>query len=48
MIAKLNGVLDSMGADWAVIDVGGVGYLTYCSARTLHQTAGTGREPWAC
>ncbi len=42
MIAKLNGVLDSMGADWAVVDVGGVGYLLYCSARTLHQMPGPG------
>ena len=35
MIAKLRGVLDSMGDGWAVVDVGGVGYLTYCSAGTL-------------
>ena len=35
MIAKLTGLLDDTGADWAVIDVGGVGYLVHCSARTL-------------
>ncbi len=35
MIAKLRGVLDSIGEDWAVVDVGGVGYLVFCSARTL-------------
>lgn len=35
MIAKLHGSLDSIGDDWAVIDVGGVGYLVYCSTRTL-------------
>lgn len=35
MIAKLSGRLDAWGDDWAVIDVGGVGYLVYCSARTL-------------
>lgn len=35
MIAKLKGVLDDFGADWAVIDVGGVGYLVFCSRRTL-------------
>ena len=35
MIAKLKGLLDETGADWAVIDVGGVGYLVHCSARTL-------------
>lgn len=35
MIAKLTGVVDSTGDGWAVIDVGGVGYLTSCSRRTL-------------
>ncbi|MEI7607518.1 MAG: OB-fold domain-containing protein, partial [Rhodospirillaceae bacterium] len=35
MIAKLSGRLDSTGSDHAVIDVGGVGYLAFCSARTL-------------
>ncbi len=35
MIAKLTGILDSTGDDWAVLDVGGVGYLIFCSARTL-------------
>ena len=35
MIAKLRGVLDSLGDGWAVVDVGGVGYLTHCSAGTL-------------
>jgi Holliday junction DNA helicase RuvA len=35
VIAKLRGILDSTGDDWAVVDVGGVGYLVYCSARTL-------------
>ncbi len=35
MIAKLAGRLDSYGEDYAVIDVGGVGYLVSCSTRTL-------------
>jgi Holliday junction DNA helicase RuvA len=35
MIAKLTGRLDETGADWAVIDVGGVGYLVHCSSKTL-------------
>ena len=35
MIAKLTGTLDETGTDWAVIDVGGVGYLVHCSAKTL-------------
>ncbi|MBF0563270.1 MAG: Holliday junction branch migration protein RuvA [Alphaproteobacteria bacterium] len=35
MIAKLRGIVDSRGEDWAVLDVGGVGYLCSCSSRTL-------------
>ena len=45
MIAKLRGILDDTGADWAVIDVGGVGYLVHCSARTL---AALGATSEAC
>ena len=37
MIAKLAGLLDDFGPDWAVIDVSGVGYLVACSAKTLDQ-----------
>lgn len=35
MIAKLKGILDQLGDGTAVIDVGGVGYLIFASARTL-------------
>jgi holliday junction DNA helicase RuvA len=35
MIAKLSGILDQVGPDSAIIDVGGVGYLVFCSTRTL-------------
>lgn len=35
MIAKLSGKVDSVGLDWVIIDVGGVGYLVFCSSRTL-------------
>ncbi len=35
MIAKLTGMLDDTGPDWAIIDVNGVGYLVQCSAKTL-------------
>jgi Holliday junction DNA helicase RuvA len=35
LIAKLKGVVDSVDADSAVVDVGGVGYLVSASARTL-------------
>lgn len=36
MIAKLRGLLDETGTDWAVIDVQGVGYLVHCSGKTLN------------
>ncbi|NQV56575.1 MAG: Holliday junction branch migration protein RuvA [Rhodospirillales bacterium] len=39
MIAKLTGRLDSSGEDWAIIDVGGIGYLVFCSARSLRRIA---------
>lgn len=39
MIAKLRGTVDSSGEDFAVIDVGGVGYLVFCSSRTLGRLA---------
>ena len=35
MIAKLAGLVDQVGADSVVIDVGGVGYLAFCSTRTI-------------
>jgi Holliday junction DNA helicase RuvA len=35
MIARLSGILAELGADSAVIDVAGVGYLVQASARTL-------------
>lgn len=39
MIAKLTGIVDSTGDGWLVVDVGGVGYLVFCSRRTLAQLA---------
>ncbi len=35
MIAKLTGVIDGVAESSAVLDVGGVGYLLFCSGRTL-------------
>lgn len=35
MIAKLKGLVDSTGEDWAVIDVNGVGYMVSGSSRML-------------
>jgi Holliday junction DNA helicase RuvA len=37
MIGKLKGIVDSFGDDWVILDVGGVGYQVYCSARTLQR-----------
>lgn len=42
MIAKLTGLLDETGEDWAIIDVRGVGYLVQCSAKTLSALGGRG------
>jgi holliday junction DNA helicase RuvA len=46
MIGKLKGVLDSYGEDFIIVDVGGVGYVVHCSARTLQALPGPG-EPVA-
>jgi holliday junction DNA helicase RuvA len=35
MIGKLKGIVDSYGADYVILDVGGVGYQVHCPARTL-------------
>jgi Holliday junction DNA helicase RuvA len=35
MIGKLRGMIDSYGADWVIVDVGGVGYHVFCSTKTL-------------
>jgi holliday junction DNA helicase RuvA len=35
MIGKLKGTVDEIGEDHVVIDVHGVGYVAYCSGRTL-------------
>lgn len=43
MIAKLTGVIDSTGGDWVVVDVAGVGYLVFCSSRTLAALPGVGK-----
>ena len=43
MIAKLAGMLDSVGDDHAVVDVGGVGYLVFCSGRTMRALPAAGQ-----
>ena len=35
MIARLKGLLDEIGPDWIVVDVGGVGYQVFCPARVI-------------
>ena len=39
MIAKLRGVVDTLGSDYCIIDVNGVGYLVFASAKTLAKLA---------
>jgi holliday junction DNA helicase RuvA len=42
MIGKITGRIDYRAADHVLIDVRGVGYLVYCSERTLSALPGTG------
>jgi Holliday junction DNA helicase RuvA len=42
MIGKLKGVVDSFGEDWVILDVHGVGYQVFCSARTLQRSPKAG------
>ncbi len=44
MIGKLKGMIESYGEDSVIVDVGGVGYLVHCSARTLQALPAQG-EP---
>jgi Holliday junction DNA helicase RuvA len=44
MIGKLTGTVDSVGDDYLVLDVHGVGYLVHCSARTLQDLPANGQR----
>lgn len=44
MIARLKGILDTLAADHAIIDVNGVGYLVFCSGRTLSALGAAGDQ----
>ncbi len=44
MIGRLAGRIDYRAADHVLIDVGGVGYLVYCSDRTLAALPGVGEH----
>jgi holliday junction DNA helicase RuvA len=43
MIGKLTGSVDSVGDDFLILDVHGVGYLVHCSARTLQGLPAAGQ-----
>ncbi len=42
MIGKLKGTIDEIGEDHCVVDVHGVGYVAFCSSRTLAALSGEG------
>ena len=42
MIGKLTGIIDEIGEDHCVVNVNGVGYVAFCSARTLAGLPGAG------
>jgi holliday junction DNA helicase RuvA len=42
MIGKLKGTLDEIGEDFCTVDVHGVGYVAFCSVRTLAQLPSPG------
>lgn len=42
MIARLKGILDDVLEDRVIVDVGGVGYLAFCSTRTMNRLPGIG------
>ena len=44
MIAKLRGILDEIGDDWLIVEVGGVGYRVFATGRTLAGLPGRGAE----
>ncbi len=39
MIARLKGDVDTIGDGWVILDVNGVGYLAFCSGKTLARMA---------
>lgn len=43
MIGKLKGTIDEIGEDHVVLDVHGVGYVAFCSARTIGNLGGAGQ-----
>ena len=44
MIASLHGTLESLGSDWAIINVGGIGFQVYMPTSTLSTLGKIGEE----
>ena len=44
MIAGLHGKVESVGSDWAIIDVGGIGFQVYMPTSTLSTLGAIGEE----
>jgi len=44
MIASLHGKLETLGNDWAIINVGGIGFQVYMPTSTLSTLGTTGEE----
>jgi Holliday junction DNA helicase RuvA len=44
MIGKLSGRIDSISGSHVILDVGGVGYVVTCSARTLREIGAAGES----
>ena len=44
MIASLKGKLETIGADWAIVDVNGVGFKVYMPTSTLSTLGARGEE----
>jgi len=44
MIAGLHGTLESLGSDWAIINVGGIGFQVYMPTSTLSSLGKIGDE----
>lgn len=44
MIGKLRGIVDTIESDKIILDVGGVGYLIYCSGKTLSAIPDIGQQ----
>ena len=42
MIGRLKGIVDEVGSDYLIVDVGGVGYQVFASSRTLNALPSSG------